>query len=105
MAVSVKTLVNRCYDIDRSVAKKIRDIMIECERTSCRTDADITSALYAISPLIGGFGCEYVARGRNSRSPEIHYVNTGDMYSATILFVNGRFRCCCLGDVIEKGDY
>lgn len=53
----------------------------------------------------GTFGVEHIDKGSNRRSPEIEYLNTGDTYDLTVLYVNGRFRVGCCGDIVERGDY
>lgn len=53
----------------------------------------------------GTFGVEHIERGHNQRSPAIDYLNAGDTYSMTLLYVNGRFRVGCWGDIVERGNY
>ena len=57
--------------------------------------------------ILEGHGVEYIAEGRNARSPAITYINTGDLYTATVLITSNRQTCYvgCVADVIEKGDY
>lgn len=51
-------------------------------------------------------GVEHIDRGRNSKSPAIDYVNCGDTYITTLMFVHGRgFVVGCWGDIVERGDY
>lgn len=59
----------------------------------------------AACPDLGTFGVEYIPQGHNRRSPEIEYLNAGDTYAATLLYVNGRFRVGCWGDIVERGNY
>lgn len=59
----------------------------------------------AACPDVGTFGVEYVPEGNNSRSPAIDYLNSGDTYELTLLYVNGRFRVGCWGDIVERGNY
>ena len=54
---------------------------------------------------LGTFGVEYIERGRNQRSPAITYLNAGDTYEWTILYINGQFRVGCWGGIVEKGNY
>jgi hypothetical protein len=54
---------------------------------------------------LGTFGVEYINKGSNRRSPAIDYLNTGDTYAVTLLYVNGRFRVGCWGDIVERGNY
>ena len=63
------------------------------------------TTLGKISDLIGGHGVEYIASGSGPRSPAITYVNMGDTYDTTVIWVNGRFRVGCWGDIVERGSY
>jgi hypothetical protein len=62
-------------------------------------------SLETIDGLIGGHGVEYIREGGGQRSPAIRYVNLGDTYDTTILYVRGRFRVGCWGDIVERGRY
>lgn len=53
---------------------------------------------------LGTFGVEHIA-ANGEQSPEITYLNTGDQYDLTLLYVNGRFRLGCWGDLVERGNY
>jgi hypothetical protein len=55
--------------------------------------------------VVGTYGVEYIPKGRNERSPAIEYLNTGDTYGLTLLFVDGRYRVGSWGDLVERGDY
>ena len=61
--------------------------------------------LERIDLILGTHGVEHIPAGHNSRSPAIHYCNTGDTYGVTILKVNGKFRIGCWGDIVERGNY
>ena len=50
-------------------------------------------------------GVEYIPHGHNAKSPAIEYCNSGDTYTTTLMFVNGRYRVGCWGDIVERGDY
>lgn len=50
-------------------------------------------------------GVAYINPGSNQRSPGIEYLNAGDPYATTIMFINGRFRIGCWGDIVERGNY
>ena len=54
---------------------------------------------------LGTFGVEYIQKGSNRLSPAITYLNTGDTYELTILYVNGQFRVGCWGNYVERGNY
>lgn len=55
--------------------------------------------------LTHGYGVEYQNPGHGKRSPGFSYVNMGDSYAATLLWVNGRYKVACLGDIVERGNY
>lgn len=63
--------------------------------------------LEALSDVLGGFGAEGVPEGRGRRSPAFDYVNMGDAYHATILYIVDRavWRVGTWGDVVERGRY
>jgi hypothetical protein len=58
-----------------------------------------------LDKAVGACGVEYISHGLNSRSPAIEYLNTGDPYTSTLLFVNGKYRVGCWGDIVERGNY
>ena len=58
-----------------------------------------------INKVLGTCGVEAIPKGRDERSPEIVYCNTGDTYGTTILYVNGRFRIGNWGSFVENGNY
>jgi hypothetical protein len=58
-----------------------------------------------LSGVIGGFGVEYIPAGEGSRSPSVLYINKGDTYRTTIMWVRGRFVVGCWGDIVERGQY
>lgn len=64
------------------------------ERRMCALDAELET-----------FGVEYTECGSGPNSPAIEYLNAGDTYATTILFVNGRYRIGCWGDIVERGNY
>ena len=53
----------------------------------------------------GTFGVEHIPHGKNKKSPEITYLNTGETFGLTILFVNGQYRLGAWGDIVERGNY
>lgn len=55
--------------------------------------------------LCGTYGVEYQRAGKGSKSPAFKYCNSGDGYSATLLYVNGRYRVGCWADIVERGNY
>lgn len=54
---------------------------------------------------LGTFGVEHIPRGRNRRSPAIDYLNAGDTYEITVLYVSGQFRAGDWGYYVERGRY
>ena len=93
--------------LTKSEAVKVRSSIRSTEsgsRASRRIDA---------LNLDGVYGVEFVQRGSNAKSPEFYYLNTGDTYSPTIVFVHtpkwggGTYTCrlCSWGDIVERGNY
>jgi hypothetical protein len=66
---------------------------------------DTLLSVESIFSDMGTFGVEYIDRGANQRSPSITYLNAGDSYDLTILYINGRFRVGTWGDIVERGNY
>ncbi len=88
--------------------QKCRDRMEGCRdyyRTNFDRPIDVTLCLTDLSSIMAAYGIEYVPRGSNQKSPEIHYVNVADMYENTIMFVNGNFVVGQLGYHLENGNY
>jgi len=46
-----------------------------------------------------------IPKGNNAKSPAIYYVNAGDTYSTTMMWVNGRFKVGNWGSIVERGNY
>ena len=52
------------------------------------------------------YGVERIERGKGEKSPRIIYLNSGDPYRATLMYIEGRgFRVGCWGDIVERGKY
>ena len=86
-------------------AAKIREILGNYRQLFPYSAPAPRNTFKIISEILGGYGYEYIFHGKNKKSPAIHYVNMGDTYETTVLFVNGRFRVGCWGDIVEKGNY
>ena len=94
--------------MDAETARTVRAAMIEAESAGynfMNPGRECRDALRAIDAIIGGYGVEHIRAGRGARSPAIWYVNLGDTYETTILYVRGRFRVGCWGDIVERGNY
>lgn len=53
-----------------------------------------------------GFGVEKIDGGGRADSPAIEYVNTGDGYRETLMYVHHRgWRVGCWADIVERGKY
>jgi hypothetical protein len=73
---------------------------------SCYNPMGFTTAKLSIAnEILGTYGVEYIPKGHNSKSPAIEYCNAGDTYNSTLLFVSGRYRVGCWGDIVERGQY
>ena len=100
---SVNTMVKRGFTLEQS--KSVRAEMERFQDQYWRGGVRPTKTLERINAIIGGYGVEYIPRGHNARSPAIEYVNAGDPYADTVMFVSGRFIVGCWGDIVERGNY
>lgn len=75
-----------------------------------------TDTLEAISAILDECGAESIPPGDGPRSPSIEYVNRGDTYDPTILYLDGvshggrstgrgRWAVGSWGDIVERGRY
>lgn len=103
MAPSLKTLTRRGFTETESA--EIRRLIKRYETKYPFSRPRPVHTLESISSVIGGFGVETIPQGPNSRSPEIVYVNMGDTYDTTVMWVDGNFRVGCWGDIVERGNY
>ena len=119
---SIKTLrdrIERPYRLPDGTAEAIRAIL-ECKTVesvceisgaasrmvgSCYHRPSLPVKLEAINGIMDGCGVEYIPAGRNRRSPAITYVNVGDPYLTTLMWVRGRYVVGCWGDIVERGNY
>ena len=99
------------YEYLKRAAKHARRLVNrwknESEYKYCHRSFLIRDVLLAIESAydLGTFGVEYIAKGHNQKSPSITYLNSGDTYTSTILYVRGQFRVGCWGDIVERGNY
>ena len=117
MPPSVKTISHirrNGQPLDAATAAAVRAAMILDAKLNFfeRTPAQIRRTLETINAAIDGCGVEYIPAGRGSRSPAIYYVNLGDTYDTTALYVKtnrggagGCFRVGSWGDIVERGSY
>lgn len=62
--------------------------------------------MYMLNDLLDGHGVEGAPAGTNAKSPQFEYVNMGDTYDATILYIYGRgFKVMDWGTLVERGNY
>jgi hypothetical protein len=117
MIPTPKTIAQRLR-VPMETARIVRRMMENHERSGApfatETIESIGDALSA-----GGFatyGAEFIGRGDGPRSPSIEYLNTGDTYDATILYLDGvtesgrstgcgRWAVGSWGDIVERGRY
>lgn len=66
----------------------------------CHESFLIRDVLLAIESAyeLNTFGVEYIG-------DDIQYLNTGDSYGLTILYVKGKFCAATWGDIVESGKY
>ena len=104
---SVET-IQRIPCTDLATAKRIRKAIKACNPALNHNNPfSVEGTLRHINTLMrpGSFGVEHVREGYGSRSPEFDYINTGDSYGTTIVYINGNFRVDTWGDIVEKGNY
>lgn len=94
---SIKTLEQIAHD--RDGARRMRKFL--------ESGFSAHSVLLACDQFIRkGCGVEHIPRGNNAKSPAIDYVNCGDTYTTTLMYVHGRgYVVGCWGDIVERGDY
>lgn len=63
------------------------------------------TAFDTLDPHWGGEEVQEIPPGTGARSPRILYVNKGDPYETTVLWIGGNFRIGCWGDIVERGNY
>ena len=110
---SVKTIM-KIPCIDKSQALEVRDILTgkvspdeycaEWIAQCYHRPALHELKLEAINRIIKGYGVEYV-RGNGYRSPEFYYVNQGDTYALTVVFMKCRYIVASWGGIVERGNY
>lgn len=101
MAPTLKTF--RQFGFADDQAQQIREVIQHYERHYSGKRPVVT--MNKIDAIMDSNGVECIPPGHNSRSPEILYINEGDTYATTVLFLNGRFRLGCWGDIVERGNY
>ena len=77
------------------------------DRESYHPHETVTLKLEALNEVLEGYGVEYIAAGRGSKSPAFEYINFGGTYDTTIVYFPGRrtWRVTCWGDIVERGNY
>ena len=102
MIPSLET-IGQAFGVEK--ARAIRSIMEQfVDRHPLRNIRPVLT-LEKISSIIGGCGVEYISRGNGAKSPAITYVNIGDTYDTTVMWVRGRFQVGSWGDIVECGNY
>lgn len=101
MIPSLKTLTSAFGPEKGATIRQLMETFHERNRPGCMPNITMDK----ISDVLGGFGVEYIEAGNGAKSPAITYVNMGDTYSTTVMWVKGRFRVGCWGDIVEAGNY
>lgn len=101
MAPSLKAF--RKFGFADDQAQQIREAIRHYEKYHSGKRPVVT--MNKIDTIMNSSGVECIPPGHNSRSPEILYVNEGATGATTVMFVNGRFRLGCWGDIVERGNY
>jgi hypothetical protein len=109
-AASVKALCE-LKDITPEMAKQIRHIWKKATRAEILAELGdslhhsfLDSTNYGrmlwINKLAQYHGVEYL--GQNKHGEDIDYLNSGDSYTATLVFVGGRMIVNSVGDMVER---
>jgi hypothetical protein len=96
-------------------ARDIRRAIESHERSGAPFAAGTLDGISAIMGP-GAYGAEFIPPGDGPRSPSIEYVNRGDTYDTTILYLDGvshggratgrgRWVVGAWGDIAERGRY
>lgn len=102
---SAKTLSDR-LKLNADEAKELRERLIH--RVGDLPDVGPNRAEFILddfNPILMGYGVEFIPQGHNQRSPWIVYVNKGDTYENTLMFVGGKLAVGSWGDIVERGNY
>ncbi len=100
---TIKAMQSRGFTLEQSTS--VRAEMERFHERHWRGGVRPVKTLERINAIIDGHGVEHIQRGHNARSPAIDYVNAGDPYDNTVMFVSGRFIIGCWGDIVERGNY
>ena len=100
---TVRLMVSRGFTKEQ--ATQIREAMEGYERKHPFGDRRPTLTMEKIDRIIDGNGIEEIPEGNNKKSPAIMYVNMGDSYDITVMFVKGQFVIGAWADIVERGNY
>jgi hypothetical protein len=95
--------ISRYLLVSNAVANELRKCMLapstsaELTLQACNGILDRAGYMY--------FGVEYMQKGKGRNSPAFMYLNSGDSYCSTIVFINGNFQISSWGDIVEGGNY
>lgn len=112
MIPTPKTIAARLA-VTMETARAIRRAMETFDRSG---QPFATETLETIAGILGECGAESIPPGDGPRSPSIEYVNTGETYAPTVLYLDGfthggratgrgRWAVGSWGDVVERGRY
>lgn len=100
---TVKHMLNFGFKHDEAV--KIRERMELYRKKHPWGNKRPTHCMGDIDVIMNGNGVEEVAAGSNQKSPAFLYVNMGDTYDTTVLWINGKFVISNAGYFFERGSY
>jgi len=99
MIPSFKKLSESFGPLKAKIVRKIMENFHNRGRSGCY------KTMEQIDVVLNGHGVEFIDAGKGRKSPAITYVNMGDTYDCTVMWVNGSFRVGCWGDIVEQGNY
>lgn len=96
-APSVTALLRTWPALTRADAVRIRKMLL--------SEGGLQAVQDAYGAVLGTHGVEYIPAGRNSKSPSMLYLNTGETYGTTIIYSRRTYSIGAWGDRVERGNY
>lgn len=100
---TISTMTQHGFSQEQAI--QIRRFMETYHKTHKQILPVPMSTLEKIKNVLDFSDIKIISKGNNSRSPEIIYVDGGNHYVNTIMWVNGRFRIGNLNTILSRGDY
>lgn len=102
MALSIKNLTNHGFTLEQ--ANFIREALLKYEAKNSKWVRPVRT-FRIISEFLEQFGVQRIPAGTNQKSPEITYIDTGDLYDTTLMWVNNHVSIGYVAYLLERGNY